>query len=205
MIVLEITKEQYKIGLSNGISRSLLIKRVRKCGWDIEKAMTHPIIPIGKRGKRSEIFTPKQFKKAKKNGLCRSTIYNRVLREGLTPEEAVTKPIKKVFTLEQLKKAEELGLAKRTLYTRVHKGMTPEEACSTPKGGRKGRHDWDVEIYAMYKGEELLADGTVYEIAEKLFLDVNSVKFYGTESARKRNKSGNRLELVYLGNDDDEE
>ena len=202
---MEITKEQYKIGLSNGISRSLLIKRVRKCGWDIEKALTHPITPRNERGKKSEIFTPKQFKKAKKNGLSRSTIYSRVLRDGMTPEEAVSTPIKQRFTPEQFKKAEELGISKAMLHARVRKGMTPEEACSTPIGVRKSRHNWDTEIYAMYKGEELLADGTVYEIAEKLFLAVESVKHYGTQAARKRNKSGNRLELVYLGNEDEED
>ena len=38
-----ITPIQYELGLSNGISKSTLTFRVRKYGWDIERAFSQPV------------------------------------------------------------------------------------------------------------------------------------------------------------------
>lgn len=54
--------------------------------------------------------------------------------------------------------------------------------------------------YAFYDGEELLADGTLTEIAETLGKDPEVIRWYKTPSARKRN-----LRKVLVRLDDDEE
>ena len=51
--------------------------------------------------------------------------------------------------------------------------------------------------YAVYKGEEILAIGTLQEIAEELKVKVKSIKFYGTESYTKRT-TDNARRLVCL-------
>lgn len=40
----------------------------------------------------------------------------------------------------------------------------------------------NLNIYALYKGEELLATGTIFEIAKKLNIKVQTVRKYGTQS-----------------------
>ena len=40
--------------------------------------------------------------------------------------------------------------------------------------------------YALYKGEEILAIGTVKEIAEELGIKESSVYYYNTQTYRKR-------------------
>lgn len=40
----------------------------------------------------------------------------------------------------------------------------------------------NLNIYALYKGEELLATGTIFEIAEELNIKVQTVRKYGTQS-----------------------
>lgn len=50
--------------------------------------------------------------------------------------------------------------------------------------------------YALYKGDELLAIGTVVEIAEKLGIKTNTVYHYGTPSYKKKSsksKNGYRV------------
>lgn len=62
------------------------------------------------------------------------------------------------------------------------------------KMGRKEK------IYALYKGEDLLADGTLREIAEKMGVKVETVRFYQMPTYQKRGKtvSGNKRVLVCL-------
>lgn len=40
--------------------------------------------------------------------------------------------------------------------------------------------------YALYEGEEIIAMGTVKEIADKLKIKPDTVKFYGYEAYKKR-------------------
>ena len=40
----------------------------------------------------------------------------------------------------------------------------------------------NLNIYALYKGEELLATGTIFEIAKKLNIKVQTDRKYGTQS-----------------------
>jgi len=41
-------------------------------------------------------------------------------------------------------------------------------------------------MYALYKGEELIASGSIFEIAQKTGLKIRTIKFYGTPSYKKR-------------------
>ena len=54
------------------------------------------------------------------------------------------------------------------------------------------------KIYAIYKGETNLCDGTIPEIAKKLKKSRNNIQCLKSPSKVKRNK-GNRLELVFIG------
>ena len=51
--------------------------------------------------------------------------------------------------------------------------------------------------YALYKGEECLAIGTIKEIAEQLKVQVRTIYFYTTKAYKKRCKNGiNRRVIV---------
>jgi len=61
------------------------------------------------------------------------------------------------------------------------------------------RSDGDVmKEYALYKGEDILAIGTLEEIAASLGVAVETVKFYGMPSYLKRIKGQNARELIEL-------
>lgn len=55
------------------------------------------------------------------------------------------------------------------------------------------------KIYALYKGEELLAEGTIIQIAYKMNVKIRTIQFYKTPTYKKRCKNSfNRKELVEL-------
>ncbi len=55
-------------------------------------------------------------------------------------------------------------------------------------------------MYALYKGEIILATGTIYQIAEKMNIKARTVLFYGTKSYLKRasGKGDNNRVLVKI-------
>jgi len=106
------------------------------------------------------------------------------------------------FTKKELELAKKNGLSYGGLRMRILKGMDVETAINKPK--QKLKKDWDNEIYAMYKGEDLLATGTVYEIAQEVGMSAESVKLHTYPSSQKRNKGKKKI-LVYIGKDDEEE
>lgn len=56
-----------------------------------------------------------------------------------------------------------------------------------------------MKEYAMYKGEDCLAIGNIYELAKALKITVQTVKFYRTPTYKKRvKKSKNRRELIEI-------
>lgn len=56
-----------------------------------------------------------------------------------------------------------------------------------------------IKNYALYKGEELLAEGTIIQIAYKMNVKVRTIQFYKTPTYKKRCKNSlNRKELVEL-------
>ena len=84
-----ITDEQYKIGIENGIKKSTIYRRVYQYGWDIEKAITVPVID---REHRSRKYPKKYTDLALSNGICLVTFYSR-LKKGWSFEEAATRPL----------------------------------------------------------------------------------------------------------------
>lgn len=56
-----------------------------------------------------------------------------------------------------------------------------------------------MKHYALYKGEEILAIGTLFQIAEQMGIAYKTVYFYTTPSYKKRIKqSKNRRELIEI-------
>ena len=56
------------------------------------------------------------------------------------------------------------------------------------------------KIYALYKGEELLATGTKEEIAKKMNISKKTIQYYSTPAYRKRIMNGKKCRvLVYVG------
>lgn len=58
-----------------------------------------------------------------------------------------------------------------------------------------------MKEYALYKGEECLAIGTIKEIAAKMKVSEKSIRFYGSPSYKKRGlgtKSNNKRILIKL-------
>lgn len=60
-------------------------------------------------------------------------------------------------------------------------------------------------IYALYKGEQMLSTGTIYEIAKELSVEVKTIKYYGTNAYKrkleKRTRTRNARELIELDNE----
>ena len=40
--------------------------------------------------------------------------------------------------------------------------------------------------YALYKGEQMLSTGTIYEIAKELGVEVRTIKYYGTNAYKRK-------------------
>lgn len=59
-----------------------------------------------------------------------------------------------------------------------------------------------TNIYALYKGDEFIVDGTIKEIAKELNVKPSTIEFYKTPTYKKRGakdlKKRNRLELILM-------
>lgn len=56
-----------------------------------------------------------------------------------------------------------------------------------------------MKIYALYKGEILLATGTLLQIAHKTGVKLRTIKFYKTPTYKKRRANGkNFRELIEI-------
>lgn len=54
-------------------------------------------------------------------------------------------------------------------------------------------------IYALYKGETYLFDGTIQQIANRLGISPNTVRYYGAPVYKRRTKDdGNAYRLVFV-------
>ena len=121
-----ITPEDFKIAEENGISKEVVITRVRKLGWDVDKAITKPV-----RAKRK--FTKEEIKTMEENGVDRNTVACR-LKWGWTLEESLTRPKKRgrqyVYPEWVYKEADKNGISYSALGNRIRRGMSLEEACT---------------------------------------------------------------------------
>lgn len=56
-----------------------------------------------------------------------------------------------------------------------------------------------MKIYALYKGEDLLADGTIREISEKTGKKIKHLRFLSRPAYKKRCKpNGKSMQMVLL-------
>lgn len=128
-----ITDEDYAKAESNGIKRVTLESRVRKYGWDVEKAVNTPI-RIGK-------FSDKQLKLIKESVVNISTIKYRI-NHGWSFEDAISIPSYSLHTIkkypdEVIQKAAANGISYSCFKQRVNKGWSIEEACNIRLGGKR--------------------------------------------------------------------
>ena len=121
-----ITPEDFRIAEENGISKDTLLSRVRKLGWDVDKAITTPV-----RAKRK--FTKEEIKTMEENGVNQNIAANRMYW-GWNLEEAITKPKKRgrqyVYPEWVYKEADKNGNSYPALGNRIRRGMSLEEACT---------------------------------------------------------------------------
>ena len=108
------------------------------------------------------------------------------------------------ITDSDVKQAEKNGIDYAVLYNCIRRGWKVEDAMVAPVR----RKIKDQRIYALYKGEEILADGTIDEIAEKMSLSYKVIGHYKTPTyahriARRKNANNCRV-LVCLDDDDED-
>ena len=53
-----------------------------------------------------------------------------------------------------------------------------------------------LKKYALYKGDELVAEGTIEQIATKMGMSQNTVRFYKTPTSKRRYNPETRTALV---------
>lgn len=58
------------------------------------------------------------------------------------------------------------------------------------------------KIYALYKGEKYICDGTLYQLANFLGVKERTIRFYMTPTYEKRGRgiNGNRKRVIFLYN-----
>ena len=109
-----------------------------------------------------------------------------------------------VMTQEQIDIAEANGVNKSTLWKRLKMNWDVEKAVNKPPsaiGRNKSRLNWESKEYVVYRGEEFVTVGTVYEIAEQLGIKVQTAKFYTYDSYKQR--SDNHLITLDLLEEDE--
>ncbi|MDN5388863.1 hypothetical protein QMZ64_15670 [Bacillus sp. LB7] len=143
-----ITPEEFAQAEANGICKDTLIWRIRRQGWDKQRALTEPV-QFQDRDKFSVIWD-EWGKLAEENGVSRA-VFRQRLGRGWTKEKAATTPkidrnehIKimcklsprtkpRKFSEDLVRLAEKNGIRYKTLTSRVNKlGWDPYIAATTP-------------------------------------------------------------------------
>ena len=184
------TDEDMQTAINNGLNRKTVIERLKR-GWSLHDAVTV-------KTKRNRLPLS-LVEKAEENGISKQTLRARLYR-GWSIEEATTTPTDKnkaainkrssaskqnlygYYQSGELKKtgvaselAEQIGVETSTVYS-----MARDKRMQSYKRG----HVFDytkhigsrVGIYAMYRGERNVAQGTLEEIAEATGLSVTTVR-----------------------------
>ena len=131
-----ITPDEYNLGLKNGISHSTLTFRVRKYGWDIDRACNEPV--------KHQSTTSKEIKEVLKNNNISVRTFKRRVISGWDIEKAIkTPPLSRQEALaltanrrrkiseESYLKAESIGVNRNTLKKRISTHWTLERAVNT--------------------------------------------------------------------------
>ena len=61
-----------------------------------------------------------------------------------------------------------------------------------------------MKEYILYKGEEILATGTMFQIAEEMGVKYRTIMYYGTPSQRIRTKGRGRILIPIEGDSEGE-
>lgn len=126
-----ITPNEYEIAFKNGISKSTVEQRIRRFGWNKEKAITK------KPQQRHDRVYWRNI--AAKNGISQSTFSARINRHGWDEKRAATTPVVKTkirnrkYSDEVYKRLEENGISKELFYDRIRRGWNIERAITTKK------------------------------------------------------------------------
>ena len=138
-----ITPKDFEIAEENGIKKDTVIQRVRRFGWDVDRAVK---------------IKPKYIKKekeildlAKKHGINSSTIDDRV-RNGWDLIKACTEPIRKkgrprIYPDWVYEKAKENGIRFSIVNHRIHRGWDLERACTEKVWSREERNEKNLKRY----------------------------------------------------------
>lgn len=132
-----ITPEEYKIAAQNGIHRKTLEDRIRKLGWNKERAIN---TPTQKRTDYSEWYPI-----ARENGIPEVTFRSRVNKYKWSEEKAATEPIIAVqirnrkYSDEVYRVLEINGISERTFYNRISQGWSIERAMTEKKYTKEER------------------------------------------------------------------
>lgn len=126
-----ITPEEYKLATENGIGKVALENRIRKLGWDKERALTQPT--------QKKIDNSKWYPIAEANGISRKLFLSRINKNKWSPEKAATEPVR--YTSERNRKySDEIyeilevnGISKELFYDRMRKGWSVERAMTEKK------------------------------------------------------------------------
>lgn len=51
-------------------------------------------------------------------------------------------------------------------------------------------------VYALYKGDEFIGEGTIHELSKQTGLKTNTLRFYMSKAYQKRNHIGNCKSLI---------
>ena len=81
-----------------------------------------------------------------------------------------------VLTKEQIEEALNNGISESTLRKRIYNNWSLEDAIQKPIQRKSLKDSWKNKVFALYKGDNFIADGTVFEIAEKTGKPVSAIK-----------------------------
>ena len=195
------TENIIKKAEENGISFEVLYQRI-KSNWDVEKAVNTPI-------NEHRRLTKEQIETAKKNGISYVTLYQRI-RNNWDIEKAVSHPLNshRRLTNKQIETAKKNGISNRTVHLRLKRGWGVNDAITKPLQVSKYRDKWEKSIFALYHGDNLMADGTVYEIAEQTGKSVKRLQYmtYDCYNERAKKANWNNYQVMeYLGEEGEED
>lgn len=140
-----ITPEDYEIAMVNGISADTLEARIRRYGWDKQRAIADP-----PRQKLNKNLPVEAIERAAQNGINRRTLSSRVHLLGWDIEKACTEPLfdysehqanvnrsRAKYPKEMYELAKVNGISERTFRRRVKNGMEMLEAATKPLATRQ--------------------------------------------------------------------